>query len=216
MLIELAGPAGAGKSTLLAALRARDAAILPDVVIRPQQYLPAAIGLAPAFMKFHCPFRGLFRKEMKRALYLTTLHRVVTDRRHRTGGCRIFDEGPVYLLARMLHLAEDRFENEALRRWWELAAWQWARTLHLVVFLDADSRALTRRIRSRASRPPVSDTRDVTLIPFLDRYRQCYQQVLHAMTAERGGPAIVRVDTGAIPLDRVADGILAMLGVPCP
>jgi shikimate kinase len=216
MLIELVGPAGAGKSSLMTSLRARDAAIRPNVAIPRWQYVPDALGLAPAFMKFHSPCRRLFWKEMKRMLHLATLHRIVTAQGHGNSGTRVFDEGPVYMLARMLQLGADRFDNEALRHSWEEAAQRWARILRLIVWLDADSATLARRIRSRPGPPPVNDTRDVSLIPFLDRYRACYAEVLQAMTTDGRGPAVITFDTGRSSVHAIAERLIAVVGTPCP
>ena len=209
-LVELIGPAGAGKSSLLRALRQRDARICGNVEISRLTYLRDIPPLLPTFAKFHRPFRGLRQKEMKRVLYLTTLRRLLSDSGADTRRIQVLDEGPVYMLTRMLCLGEPCFENEAFHLWWDVAVAQWARRLRLVVCLDAAPYVLARRIRRRPGRPPISDTTDGSLLPFLEKYRRGYDRVVHQLTTA-GGPALVAFDTSCVNIDWVASQVLGAI-----
>jgi hypothetical protein len=209
-LVELIGPAGAGKSSLLRALRQRDARICGNVEISCLTYLRDIPPLLATFAKFHRPFRGLRQKEMKRVLHLTTLGRVLRAPEAEGPHIQVLDEGPVYMLTRMLCLGEPRFDNEAFHLWWDVAVSQWARRLRLVVCLDAAPYVLARRIRRRPGPPPISDTTDGSLLPFLEKYRRCYDRVVHQLT-EAGGPAPVTFDTSCLTIDSLANHVLGAI-----
>ena len=68
------------------------------------------------------------------------------------------------MLARMLYLSSEAFDNAALREWWRDAARRWASSLRLVVWLDAETHVLVGRIRARRQPPPVPDTSDASRV----------------------------------------------------
>lgn len=185
----------------------RDARVRGNVTIPRARYVASAAPLLPTLVRLHLPFRGFRQQEMKRVLYLTTLERMLSGAATHRDEIRVLDEGPVYMLARMLYFNERLMTDAAFRRWWGVAASRWARVLDAVVWLDADTAILARRIRERPGRPPVSDTRDAHLLPFLRRYRRCYSRVMHDL-AVFGGPLVVHIDSGRMPVDVIAQDVL--------
>ena len=210
MLVELIGPAGAGKSALVRALTRRDSRIMSLPPIAATTHVRDALSLLPRFVRFHSPFEALFRKEMKRVLYLTTLERVLNETRETTPPVLVMDEGAAYMLARMLYFGGPILENEAFREWWHSAVARWARALRILVWLDADTGILAHRIRARGGRPPICDLGDAALVPFLERYRACYRMVVRQLTATEG-PVVTAIDTGSCGLDAVAARALAAI-----
>ena len=210
-IVELVGLAGAGKSTLIRELCTRDSRICGSAAIKWTSYLKDAPALMPLFVDLHRPFRTVRLREMKRALHLKTLARLVsrTDAPH----VIVLDEGPVYMLTRQLVLGASAMDNDAFYWWWQRTLDHWAHTLHLVVWLDADSACLAQRIRQRPGRPPIRDVRDESLLPFLERYRSAFARVLAALS-RRSGPTVLPIDTEQLAPEAIAARVL--MEIPNP
>ncbi len=147
-------------------------------------------------------------KEMKRILRLSTLYRLA----HRAKNCRalLFDEGPVYMLARILVFGGKNIETGGFARWWWHAIAEWAATLDLVVWLDAPDDVLARRIHTRPQWHPFQGAGDEDLAPFLHSYREAFTRVLAELTAARG-PQLWTVATDGGSADLTARELLARL-----
>lgn len=214
-IIEIVGPSGAGKSTVVRALAARDERLLVIGLPPPGTYARSLPALVPTFLRLHRPFHRVLRREMKRVLFLAALRRMLDQVAGGRESAMLIDEGPVYMLSRLLFLADRALDTSAFRTWWEAAVADWAVALDMVVWLDADTPVLISRIRGRPAVPPIPDTRDAALAAFLARYRTCYEQVLERLAAE-SGPAIVRIDTTALSvadLEARVGAVVAAAGV---
>jgi shikimate kinase len=206
-VVELVGVAGAGKTSLVRTLGARDALIRADIAVPRSSYFRDIPSLLPTFVDFRRPWRTFLRKEMKRVLHLTTLYRRLDEARQGGQGIVLFDEGPVYMLARLRFLGGGGIDNPGFERWWRSTILQWAEVLELIVWLDADVRVLVERIRSRSGPAPINDTTDAALFAFIDRYRSCYDRVVGELTTA-GGPRVITLDTGRKSIDALASRIL--------
>jgi hypothetical protein len=181
LVVELAGLAGAGKTTIGPALRRLD----PEIRARPRVSWPWHIAgippLVPTFASLHWPFRGVLTNEMKSVLRLRSLYRVA----RRTTGCRVllFDEGPVYTLARSLVYGGKNIQTRGFARWWRRAIAQWASTLDVIVWLDAPDDVLALRIHTRSKWHPLQGASDQMMADFLGSYRQAFSRVLADLTA---------------------------------
>lgn len=187
LVVELAGPAGSGKSAIARALVRLDPEIHARPRVSPPWYLASMPGLVPIFLGLHWPFRGVLGKEMKRILRLRALHRLV--HRARDGCALVFDEGPVYMLARILCFGAEKIETQAFVRWWRRAIAEWAATLDVIVWLDAPPDVLARRIRTRSQWHRFQRADDQALTAFLNSYRAAFARVLTELTAT-GGPLL--------------------------
>jgi len=176
----------------------------------PGAYVEAFPTLVPTLLRLHRPFHRVLRREMKRVLYLSALLRTIRKRSHESNALVLIDEGPVYMLTRLLFLADSALDTEAFRTWWQGAIAEWAAVLDVVVWLDADSRVLVSRIRGRAQPSPIPDTGDAPLLAFLDRYRSCYETVLQRLAAANG-PEVVRVDTTLLTVEELARRIQGVM-----
>jgi hypothetical protein len=210
IVVELAGPAGAGKTSLAKALCLRDAAIREGLRPSVHYLFWNACVMLPTMVTLHRPPRRATWKALKRVLYISTLKALV-DRRRRQCPVILFDEGPVYMLSRLLYFADGRPDGRAFHPWWQSAITGWAETLHLIVWMDASDEILTQRIRTRPGRPPIADLSEGPLLRFLGRYRACYRTVVRQLEAA-GGPRVVRLDTGHVGTDVLANQVLAALG----
>ena len=172
------------------------------------------LALTPVFVGWHQPFQTFRYREMKRAIHLRTLSRIVSA--SDSDRVIVLDEGPVYLLARQLVLGAAALDNAAFARWWHRTLDHWARALRLVVWLDADSACLAERIRQRPGRPPIPDVMvDDALLLFLERYRAAYDRVLGRLSQQRGA-AVLSIDTGSHVPAAIAERVLMEIGRPAP
>jgi len=207
LVVALVGVAGVGKSSLAGAL----ARLEPSVRVRPRitwwQYLVNVPAMLPTFLQIHRPFRGVLFKEMKRLLRLHVLHRLVRE----TQDCRIlvFDEGPVYLLARILVYGARRIQTRGFEEWWQRAIAMWAAELDVIVWLDAPDGVLGPRLRNRPLHPFVY-TGDNSVQALLRAYRDAFARVIDDLVAA-GGPRPWVVSTARGSVDRTAYELLKKL-----
>ncbi len=195
LAVELAGLAGAGKSSIAGALVELDPALRARPRVSWWRHLTSVPPLVPTFVSLHWPLRRVLGKEMKRLLRLRALHRLAEE----TKDCEIlvFDEGPVYLLARILVFGGKNIQTRGFERCWRRAVATWAATLDAIVWLEAPDDVLAPRLRSRPEHP-FGDADDRTVAALLRAYRQAFSRVIAELTAA-GGPPVwtVRTDRGS-------------------
>jgi len=207
LVVALAGLAGAGKSSLARALTALD----PEIRARPRvswwRYLASLPAMIPTFISLHRPFRGVLGKEMKRFLRLDALHRLVQE----TTDCRmlVFNEGPVYMLSRILVYGGENIQTRSFEECWRRAIATWAPELDAIVWLEAPENLLAARLRARAQHP-FADRSDHAVHRLLGAYREAFTRVIRELTAAGGPPPwTVRTDRGSV--DGTARDLLARL-----
>jgi shikimate kinase len=209
-IVVLVGPAAAGKTSLLEEMARLDPGVEAGLRIPRRRHVGPALALAPTFLALHRPFRGLMRKEMKRIMYLSTLHRVLQERSSARARPVILDEGAVYMLARLLVMGGDRVHGAAFEHWWQSAVQQWAGTLDLIIWLDAPDPVLRSRIRGRLQSHGVKQSSDEVIDTFMATYRAAYQRVIGELN-ERQGPRVLTVSTEREPVGHIARRLLAEL-----
>jgi len=212
-VVELAGPAGAGKSTVLAALLAREPALRP----RPRSRGWRAAALALAHLAALAPLAAslarratprVARETLRYLLRLRTYHALTVRELRRARGAIVLDEGPVFTLAR---LAAFPAGGPATRLDAYRTAWRerWARTLDLVVWLDAPDAVLVSRIRGRGKAHRVKRADDAAAAEFLRRYRAAYAGVLAEL--EAAGVRVLALDTQRETPEAAAERVLAAI-----
>jgi hypothetical protein len=200
-LVELVGPAGAGKSTLATTLPMQDPNVIqgPNLWGLPRALLAAsAVELTPTILAAAAAGRPLRGDEMGQMVRIGALRRAL-ERVQQDEHCTvIIDEGAVFGLAwlEVFHPADD----DAVR-----AAWRsrerahWADRLHAVVRLDAADGELAQRIRTRAKQHMMKDCSDAEIQAFMDRFRDCYDDVLTDMSS-RGRITVRSMRNGDAPM----------------
>ncbi len=196
-LVEVIGLAGSGKSTLARALIGENAqySLGPHLNVRDARRLPYMVRQAflslPTLLGRPATGRWLTRREMAKVLYLSGWHRVLKS----SGDIVIVDQGPVYELATLrangpLALRDPRHEG-----WWQQMFGRWARTIDLVIWLDAPMDLLIQRIRSREGPHPVKESATPVMEAYLGRYQAAYEFVM-AELSRHHDLKVVRLDTG--------------------
>lgn len=191
-VVELVGPAGAGKSTLASALPAADPGVFngPRLWGLPKHLLLAsALELLPTFavalLGGH-PFHG---PEMAQMIRLGALRRAVERARADGHPTILLDEGPVFGLSWLeVFFASDHDAHRAA--WRRRMLTEWAGRIDAVVRMDADDRALARRIRTREKAHMVKYLPDEDIQEFTERFRGAFDRIIADL--EACGPVEVR------------------------
>jgi O-antigen/teichoic acid export membrane protein/thymidylate kinase len=210
VVVEVVGPHGAGKTSLVRSLadRGDDVHLAHEIWALPKAVLFLnGLPLLPTIL-------GLFRaagrvlwEEGKHLIRLQALYQVL--QRNRSNGHRLvlLEEGPVFGLTWFHVFAHRSVTNGGLTSWWPRALTRWARTLDIVVFLDAPDPVLARRIRTRAQSHPLKDKSDAEMFDFLQRHRAAYRRVVDDLRAH-DGPTVLWFRTDEQSTDEIAQHVL--------
>lgn len=209
-VIELVGPAAAGKTSLLKVLQAQDGSFRTGRRASVYRHLAGGLTLLPTFLALHRPCRGIWWKEMKRITYVTTLARHVRDTRTASGDTVVFDEGAIYMLARLRVFGGAALRSPAFERWWRGAIEGWAALLDLIVIVDAPDPVLMHRLRTRAQAHPVKGLSDRAIREFTASYRASYDRVLGELCASRP-VRILTLSTDSVSPGQAAERIVTEL-----
>lgn len=187
-MIEVVGPAGAGKTSLVSAL----GRLHPAWRVRPRPgrlaHVLGGVARLPLYARLQRGARRSVWKEMKRVVYLDSLRREA-GRWAGAGGVVVFDEGPLYMMARLRQYGGSLVDHPALAAWWRGTLDWWAGALAMVVRLDAPDEELRRRVRARPRQHRLQQFTDDGADAFLQSYRSIYLDLLDEL--RRRAPAMV-------------------------
>jgi adenylate kinase family enzyme len=203
--IEIVGVAGTGKSTLARALTERDPfSVLADTLHTrvPAHWPLVAEGLVRLLPLLVSLARS--RKtpkswdDVKLLLYVSEWQRTL---RHGSAPT-IFDQGPIYAVARLLWGATSMTTTEPFRAWAREALERWSRELDVVVALAAPNDVLLERIERREKGHEAKGKPRDEALRVLDRHAVAYEQVLSILGAI-GQPPVVRFDTSVTSTEEI-------------
>jgi hypothetical protein len=219
-VVELAGLAGAGKSTLLRHLEASAAGREPRLVVLHCNHLKRrfphllaweALRLLPTALRMVARHRQVFGEELRQLSRLAILPAVLRSPSLRRAEVVVLDEGPVFILARLLALGRTTaLGDPLLARRRQAAVDHWRGALDLIVWLDAPDEVLAGRIRQRSQPHLVKHAEDAAVVGFLRAFRTAFDRVLDALTVSRG-VACLALDTHARPVSQLTDSLEAVL-----
>jgi len=220
LIVELVGPAGAGKTTLAQALSQHSKRIRTDTAPYYRKiedipfYARNTLGLMPIFFHLYRNMNGrwLTREEIAWMAILNGWHQVLRQQLSMKGTVVILDQGPVFMLAWLYGFGPERLKSQCAKQWWGSMYKEWANTLDMVIWLDTSDATLVERIRARDVRHGVKQKSDPDAFEFLARWRLADAQVLSALTAEAGGPQVIRFDTAQNSPDEIVNKVLAVFG----
>lgn len=220
LVVELVGPAGAGKTALLRTLSQRNKKILTGA--RPQVrrvghipfFVRNVLLLLPTFLHlYQHNSRWLTRREFAWMAILKGWPHVLGQEVSNEGTVVVLEHGPVFILANLLYFGPESLKGRSAEKWWRSMYTHWASILDMVVWLDASETILLERIRARNKWHRVKEKSEPEVFKFLSRYRAAYEQVISELTADGGGPKVLRFDTSQQSLDEIVNRILAEFGM---
>ncbi len=124
----------------------------------------------------------------------------------------VFDQGPLYSLAKLRGAVAHRPMSERFGAWLEETLRLWGTTLDLVISLDAPDDVLLQRIRTRSKRHVFGDLPEMDARAAIANDRVLIDGVI-ADAVHGGGLQVIRFDTDRQPIEEVVTQILAILGL---
>jgi thymidylate kinase len=220
LIVELVGPAGAGKTTLANVLLQRSKRIQLGTPpnIRKIEHFPFfaknTLLLAPTFLHLYQNHNGrrLTRQEITWLLTLNGWQHRLGRQVARTGTIVILDQGPVFMLAKLVGFGPENLKSQAVKQWWEKTYRQWAGTLDMVVCLDTSNAILLQRIRARETWHGFKNLSESEAIEILARFREAHTKVLSGLMVEERGPDVLCYDTAKKSQDEIVENLLIQLG----
>ncbi len=215
--IEIVGVAGTGKSTLTGILRDRGAVRADILHTRRLAHLPYVVRGTPSVGRLLAVRGGDGRRpdwdELKFIAYARTWDRYLGS--HAPAGSRpvILDQGPVFALARLIWGASRPVGTPRFDRWVDAMLERWSRSLDAIVWLDASTDVVLRRINGRATPHEVKGAEANRALEVLRSHRNAYDE-LRRRIETTGAIRVVDVDTTERPPIELADAITAALGWP--
>ena len=214
MITEIVGVAGAGKSTISRILAQRNPAIWCSFHLRPKQFIPAflvkAILSLPSYLYRYRNGNQLSWETLRVMVYLEKLHRVLSRYKSNDSTNFFLDQGPVYCLAHLREFGFEGVRDQNLELWWLHMLSDWASTLDVIFWIDAQDAVLIERIYSRSTWHRVKDMSEQKAREFLTSYRDTYRQVVSQLTSE-AGPRVFRFSTDEEPMDQIVNEIAGIL-----
>jgi hypothetical protein len=211
LVVELVGPWGAGKSSLVRSLAARDAAVraaLPVWSLSAPLLLRSGVESLGTVLRLSRTTGRFPWKESRQLTRLGALYRQLDTLRSQGGRAVVVEDGPALLLNWLRPVAHaDPGTDGAPPSWWTRAVARWARTVDIVVQLDASHRVLAERVRLRAQANPFKERAELNSI--LQKAREDYRHVLGDLGDH--GPTILSYRTDKMSIARITDDLLRVI-----
>lgn len=200
-IIEAVGPPGVGKSTLAERLQRENGVVvasfpyfrrLRDVPF----FIRSGAAALPVLLPLHRERRAGWLTSRDVALMIIlqgwsqALERQAAGRRQPI----LLDEGPICLMAKLHGFGAAPARGDGAKGWWTEMYARWAKTLDLVIVLEASVPTQLQRIRQRGLAHETDGMTDEAAMQHLARIGAAQEQVLLALTAVPGGPQILRIN----------------------
>jgi shikimate kinase len=221
-IVEIVGPAGAGKTTLYQTLSHCNGSIHAGNFPAVRKISAAPFFLWNGFQLFinliGSSQHGAGKLTRREWAWLSILYGwpVVLRRELQNNKTIILDQGPVYLLTEVLEFGPEYLREKIMGKLMQTFYSQWADTLGMIVWLDADDADLLKRIRNRDKEHVVKNESEETALRFLDRYRKAYEQIIFNLEINHMGLKILRFDTSRNTPQEIADQLLFQFNLITP
>jgi broad-specificity NMP kinase len=215
--IEIVGVAGTGKSTLARTLVDRDPGhrIVDSLHTRARAhwaYVAHSVPhVLPLIARSARARPGFDWEESKFIVYVTEWRRFLRSDCRDDSGLLIFDQGPIFALARLLWGRKPVTATREFERWVDEQVAGWSLELDGIVWLVAPEEVLFERINQReqdheAKGRSIHEGLDVLLA------HQCAYEVLFERLEALGRPPVFTFDTSLMSSTRIAEELERVLG----
>jgi shikimate kinase len=209
--LEIVGVAGAGKSTIATALRRRLPALRDAVALarrRPFGLFTRAVLAARRLPILRPrPIWPSRRTRRKDRAYLDALYKVVQANSTQDRRPLLFDQGPIYRLARLAILDRGAGSVEPAVADWDRELEKWAQCLDLVVMLDAPDAILYERVLRRRKGHLLKQQSMREAAALLTDFRARYRYTLDLMRRHR--TRMICFDTSQTTASEALEAIIA-------
>jgi broad-specificity NMP kinase len=215
--IEIVGVAGTGKSTLARALSDRNPGnrIVDSLHTRTRAhwaYVAHSLPVVLPLMARSARARPAFDwEETKFIVYVTEWRRFLRTDSRNDSGLLIFDQGPLFALARLLWSRKPVTATREFERWVDEQAAGWSLELDAIVWLGAPEEVLFERINERGQEHEAKGRSLRECLDVLSAHHLAYEALFGRLDA-LGRPPIFRFDTSLMPSTRIAEEIERVLG----
>ncbi len=215
VVMEIIGPAGAGKSAVARWLVEHDRTIGVVPHARASRdlrsFIDAALSLAPAVGQAMLREPRFAREQLRHLVRLETLQGRLAAATRGSASQLLFDEGPLYSLARLRAFWPARLSGGMVDAHLRRSLQLWTPALDLVISLDAPNAVLARRINVREKEHRMRGQGDGAVFSFIDRYRGAYAGLLANDGLARHA-ATVEIDTSIMSVAEAGGIIHAAIG----
>lgn len=212
LVVELVGPAGVGKTTLVQALQQHHRAISTTIPLREVEYIPFLLrdvwGFLPTYWRHYRHTRWFTWSETRSMIYLKAWLQALARPDGNDASVILLDHGPIFRLAMLREFGPALINSNGYRRWWSEVLQQWAKTMDLIVWLDAPDETLLARIEQRQRWHVVKGQSVEVGYEFLRRYRGAYAHIITQMTPSTHGQLLC-LNTEQLQPGQLADAVLA-------
>jgi hypothetical protein len=180
-------------------------------------YLPFFLAIGARSLPVLVSRRGLGPGELRMMVHLTAIPAALPLV---AAGCAMvmLDQGPLFMLARLTAIADERHDRR-IARWVEERTAEWAARIALVVRVDARDSVLLSRIKARSKWHCLKEAGPAESSVFLAGWRSRFDQVIERMSA-RQRITMLAVDTEREPVGDIVERIRAecrrAARAPCP
>jgi deoxyadenosine/deoxycytidine kinase len=216
LVVELVGPAGVGKSTLTETLVKNHPGVILGELPNAQYtrftrfFVEECLKLGPRLLHLNlCAHdRRLKKTEFAQMAILSGGHRVLQASMNSRTGSILLDEGPIHLMTQLLFFGSPVFKNPCACDWWKDIYAAWAKTLDIVILLDADRRQMIERIRGREKWHSIKERTDLESIRYLSEYRSTIEAILCRLSQEIVKPKVLEYNTSTETIEAIETNII--------
>lgn len=212
---EIIGPAGSGKSTLTQLLRNKQTvrAGLSVWGLPLPLLLRTAVLTFPTLLRLYA-YPRLRWDDLKLVIQHNALLQLL--RRERTAGhaALLLDEGNLFAIAKLRAFGRNVATADSCEPWLQKLVDATAPELDAVIWLDAPDSILAQRIREREKDHRMKNKSDAEIENHLSLYRSSFERVVEELRRRnRDGLKVLRFSTDQLPVEQIADSIMAQAGV---
>lgn len=218
LIVELVGVAGSGKTSVASELYRHGRGIargnFPDIhdLKNVKFFLVNGIALIPLLLRLRrASGQRLTRRQAAWMMILTGWPALLRRDQGNDTSVIVVDQGAIYMLTELHSFGPECLRSRDVEWWWDRTYSQWARTLDLVVWLDAPNGILIERIQRRHRGHWVENRPEREVVQFLNQFRAGYEYVIGRLAAINKELKVLKIDTARASEDVVLGQILSQV-----